>query len=88
VEAEQHHDNWQIKRAAAQLWLEELRKEVDAPDLWATVGQEKALSTAAASARLDDSWTSCLDGQNAAERAQIPGKDECPTPSSRQAMRV
>jgi hypothetical protein len=54
VEYEEHHNNWQIKRAAAQLWLEELRKEVDAPDLWATIGQEKALSTAAASADLDN----------------------------------
>jgi hypothetical protein len=36
------------------LWLRRLRQEVDAPDLWATIGQEKALSTAAASADLDN----------------------------------
>jgi hypothetical protein len=54
VEADQHHNNWDIKRAVAQLWLEELQKEANAPDLWATIGQEKALSTAASSASLDN----------------------------------
>ena len=48
-----HHDNWSEKRDAAKLWLRELGKEVDAPDLWATIGQEYALSTAV-SATLDN----------------------------------
>jgi hypothetical protein len=52
---EEHHgNNWETRRAAAQVWLEELQKEVDAPDLWATIGQEKALSTATSSASLDN----------------------------------
>jgi hypothetical protein len=54
VQSERHHSSWADKRGAAQLWLAELRKEVDAPDLWASIGQEKALSTAAASADLDN----------------------------------
>src|ERR1035441_8170529 len=45
VEADQHHNNWDIKRAVAQLWLEELQKEANAPDLWATIGQEKELES-------------------------------------------
>ena len=54
VHTESHYSRWADKRAVAQLWLEELRKEVDAPDLWATIGQEKALSAAAASPDLDN----------------------------------
>lgn len=47
-------DNWQNKTDVCNEWLVRLKKEVDAPDLWATIGQEKALSTAAASADLDN----------------------------------
>jgi hypothetical protein len=54
VETKHHANNWAAKLAAVQLWLAELRKEVDAPDLWATIGQEKALSTAVSSTRLDN----------------------------------
>ena len=54
VEYQEHRNDWVVKRDSAHLWLEELRKEVDAPDLWATIGQEKALSTAASSASLDN----------------------------------
>jgi hypothetical protein len=35
-------------------WLRELRKEVDAPDLWAVIGQEKLLATAASSETIDN----------------------------------
>lgn len=49
-----HQNNWELKKRGATLWLEQLKKEVDAPDLWATIGQEKALSTAASSANLDN----------------------------------
>jgi hypothetical protein len=35
-------------------WLSALKDEVDAPDLWASIGQEKVLSTAASSKTLDN----------------------------------
>jgi hypothetical protein len=54
VEADDHRDVWNIKGNVANLWLEELKKELDAPDLWASIGQEKVLSTAASSADLDN----------------------------------
>jgi len=49
VENEEHQHVWAVKLRLARVWLTELRKEVDTPDLWANIGQEKALSTAAAS---------------------------------------
>ncbi len=54
VESQVHQAVWSLKLDFVRTWLAELRKEVDAPDLWATIGQEKALSTAAASADLDN----------------------------------
>jgi hypothetical protein len=54
VETVNHRDRWAVKSGVTQVWLEELRREVDAPDLWATIGQEKVLSTAAASTALDN----------------------------------
>ena len=39
VQAEKHHDNWTEDRETVKLWLAELRKELGAPDLWATIGQ-------------------------------------------------
>jgi hypothetical protein len=38
----------------AGLWLEELKKEVDAPDLWSSVGKEKTLSLAASSPDIEN----------------------------------
>jgi len=35
-------------------WLQNLKIEVEEPDLWATIGQEKALSTAASFANVDN----------------------------------
>jgi hypothetical protein len=54
VEADDHRDVWNIKRNVANLWVEELKKELDAPDLWASISQEQVLSTAAASTTLDN----------------------------------
>jgi hypothetical protein len=54
VENHFHRNEWDVKLRLVETWLSELRKEVDAPDLWATIGQEKALSTAASSVNLDN----------------------------------
>jgi hypothetical protein len=54
VQTEKHHDNWDIKLGVAGLWLEELKKEVDAPDLWSSVGKEKTLSLAASSPDIEN----------------------------------
>ena len=51
---EEHEGDWTVKANAFQIWLHRLRQEIDAPDLWASIGQEKALPTAAASANLDN----------------------------------
>lgn len=49
------HDNvWAKKERACCRWLVDAKREVDTPDLWATIGQEKSLPTAAASATLDN----------------------------------
>lgn len=44
-----HKENWQTKLAKFGTWLESLHAEVNAPDLWAAVGQERALSKAGSS---------------------------------------
>jgi hypothetical protein len=49
-----HEDDWRKKENACGKWLVLVKSEVDAPDLWATIGQEKALSTAASSPDLDN----------------------------------
>jgi hypothetical protein len=54
VESLEHMDVWELKLKSAREWLTELHKEVGAPDLWASIGQEKVLSTAASSATLDN----------------------------------
>jgi hypothetical protein len=54
VEGIDHRDDWGRRAELTSRWLEELRREVEAPDLWATIGQEKVLPTAALSARLDN----------------------------------
>jgi len=54
VEAQAHNNNWALRERSIRLWLHRLRQEVDAPDLWASIGQEKALSTAASSADIDN----------------------------------
>ncbi len=54
VEADEHRDVWNIKRNVAQLWLEELSKEVEAPDMWAALAHEKILPALAASPAIDN----------------------------------
>jgi hypothetical protein len=49
LEEEEHHDDWQRRYQSFRAWLSCLRKEVDTPDLWAIVAQERALSDAASS---------------------------------------
>jgi hypothetical protein len=49
VEGFRHEDNWGTKENACGRWLVDLKVEVEAPDLWSTIGEEKALSTAASS---------------------------------------
>jgi hypothetical protein len=45
----QHYENGkETGDQLCQLWLQELREEVDAPDLWASVAEERVLSDAAA----------------------------------------
>lgn len=54
VETANHRDRWAVKGGHTEVWLAELRREVEASDLWATIGQEKVLSTAAAAPNLDN----------------------------------
>ena len=49
-----HENEWQKKQFVCCKWLVAVKEEVEAPDLWATIGQEKALPTAASSANLDN----------------------------------
>jgi hypothetical protein len=49
IAAEEHYADWGIQASTFNLWSMRLREEVDAPDLWASVGQEKVLATAASS---------------------------------------
>ncbi len=39
--------SWAAKESALREWLAELRQEVDAPDLWASIGPERELANAA-----------------------------------------
>lgn len=68
VEAKAHSNDAGTRATLFGQWLRRLREEVDAPDLWATIGQEKALSTAASSANLDNRPL------NAREQALIAAK--------------
>jgi hypothetical protein len=54
VEEFDHEDRWEKKENACGRWLVDVKLEVEAPDLWASIGQEKALSTAAASRDIDN----------------------------------
>jgi hypothetical protein len=49
VESERHSNIWENQMRRLEEWLYRLRKEVDAPDLWAAVGKERELSEAASS---------------------------------------
>jgi len=54
VESEFHEDAWANKHRACYDWLVALKNELDAPDLWASIGKETALPRAASSATLDN----------------------------------
>ena len=54
IDVEEHLSDWGMQAATFNLWLLRLRREVDAPDLWSSIGQEKLLSTAASSGDLDN----------------------------------
>lgn len=45
---------WGKRSKALQMWLGALREEIEAPDLWACIGQEKALPYAASSEAADN----------------------------------
>jgi len=49
-----HKNNWQTKLENFETWLLKLSEEIEAPDLWASVGQERALANAASSAETDN----------------------------------
>jgi hypothetical protein len=49
-----HYEDWEHQLSCFDEWLHELRKEIHAPDLWASIAQEKALVTAASSDNLDN----------------------------------
>ena len=53
-DVEVHMNDWSMKASCFHLWLHRLREEANAPDLWASIGQEKVLPTAAASTSLDN----------------------------------
>lgn len=54
VEEYDHEDRWEKKENACGRWLVDVKLEVEAPDLWASISQEKVLSTAASSVTLDN----------------------------------
>ncbi len=55
IESEVHKDDWTIKSGAFDSWLTRLKAEVEAPDLWVTIGQEKVLMAAASAPNLNNS---------------------------------
>src|SRR6266849_3312276 len=57
VEAHEHMGAWPFKLSYCRFWLQELRKEVDAPDLWASVREERAFSDAASSTSANNPFT-------------------------------
>jgi hypothetical protein len=74
VEFHEHLDVWEVKLQFTRQWLAELRKEVEAPDLWADIGQEKVLSTAASSTDLDNRlFTAAEQSLIAAKLDEIKG---------------
>lgn len=62
-----HHDSWGAKLEIVRAWLQFLHREIDAPDLWAGVGQERALANAASSAETDNKPLNPTEKQLASE---------------------
>jgi hypothetical protein len=50
VESFSHEDRWEKKESTCGKWLIVVKKEVEAPDLWAAIAQERILPTAASAA--------------------------------------
>jgi hypothetical protein len=63
VDGERHNDNWEVKDHQLQKWLHRLKKEAEAPDLWAAVGNERALSDAVSSPLENRPFTSAEQSQ-------------------------
>ncbi len=56
-EREEHRDSWENRYSSFRAWLSCLRNEIDAPDLWAAIGQEKALFAAVSTTSNNDPFT-------------------------------
>jgi hypothetical protein len=54
VESQPHLQSWAVRLATCKSWFTGLRKEVEAPDLWTSVGQERELANAASSDHTDN----------------------------------
>jgi hypothetical protein len=54
IEKWTHQDNWEYQEQRFEEWLRRLRNEINAPNLWASVGQEKILSNAVSSPTLNN----------------------------------
>lgn len=63
VEYDEHDLTWATRIRGCKTWLKELRKEVDAPDLWAALGKERSLSDAASSSLENGPFTPTELGQ-------------------------
>jgi hypothetical protein len=49
TEVQSHDHDWQVKGRHLKSWLQRIKQEHEAPDLWAEIGKERALSDAASS---------------------------------------
>lgn len=47
-------DNWKDKLTSIQAWLRYLKREMEAPDLWAAISNEETLAEAASSEEMED----------------------------------
>lgn len=54
TQVEEHDQNWGVKQSYFLIWLERLRLEVDAPDLWAIAAAEQEMIEAAQSDELNN----------------------------------
>jgi hypothetical protein len=54
VQSEVHENDLSTRKNCLAVWLQRLSEEIDAPDLWASIGKEKVLSNAASSSDLEN----------------------------------
>jgi len=64
VDLDKHDGTWKTRIRACATWLKELRKEVDVPDVWRSVGPERTLATVVASEGLDNSPFTTVETQH------------------------